>query len=230
MAGNNEIHHVNSKFNELIDLSTAVRFDERLREVPRDPKLFKQAIASAQQRLAMARTERDETVMLRLLGYLGDASRVYGAVEQAIAYLEEALAISRRMGNRRAELANRIRLAEARKYNSEYPVAERLLREAVRCAQSSHLPELQPYLHYALQHLGKCLMEQKKKEEEAILCLEQALRLRQALGSKRQIVSTEQALAWVRRKTAKSKSDRSGYKDMVLVACPLFSDFEKRGK
>lgn len=176
------------------DLSKAVRFDERLREVAADSAY----VTSLQQQLAKAREKNDEGEILRLLGSIGDLSRVLGEVEQAISILEEALCRSKRIKNSKDELANMIRLAEARKYRGDYEYAERMLREAVQRAQNATDPEVNGYLHFAWQHLGKCLMEQSKSEE-AIRCLEQALYLRKKIGKQSLIESTEQALAWVKK-------------------------------
>ena len=134
----------------------------------------------------------------RLLGYLGEADRVLGRYDAAVARHAEALELARSLGDRRLEVASEIRLGEAYRYRGDLATAERLFRDAlVACAQS----DLAAYADFALQHLGKCRLDQGHVAE-AIECFERALALRRATGDPALIASTEQALALARASSA----------------------------
>jgi tetratricopeptide (TPR) repeat protein len=179
---------------KLPDISDATTFDDNLREVPRWPERIAYAIRRGRKQLQQARDESNETQILRTLGYLTDACRVSGELDAAVAYGQEALERSRTAGNRNAEVANLIRLGEAHKYRDEHAIAEPLFREAL--AQTSE-GDAQALRDFALQHLGKCLLE-TGHYSEAIAHLEEALALRQAKQNQSLVDSTQQALALAR--------------------------------
>ncbi|HEX5165225.1 MAG TPA: tetratricopeptide repeat protein [Thermomicrobiales bacterium] len=179
---------------KLPDISDAIRFDENLREVPRWPDRIAYALRRARKQLAEAREAGYDTQILRTLGYLTDASRVAGDLDAAVTYGQEALERARASGNSNAIVANLIRLGEAHTYRDEPAVAEPLLREALALSSQGDSGPLQDY---ALQHLGKLLLE-TGSYDESITYLEQALALRQAKGNQPLIESTQQALDLVR--------------------------------
>ena len=87
-----------------------------------------------------------------------------------------------------------MRLAEARKYNGEHSIAEKLLRKALFWTNAE---EFSTYRDFALQHLGKCRLEQGAVDD-AISLLEEALKLRLKKGDTELINSTERALDMAR--------------------------------
>lgn len=176
---------------KLPDISEAIAFDENLREVPRWPERIAYAIRRGRKQLQQARDDGNETQILRTLGYLTDACRVSGELDAAVAYGREAVEHARAAGNRNAEVANLIRLGEAHKYRDEHAIAEPLFREALALTSDSDAETLRDF---ALQHVGKCLLEMGRYDE-AITHLEEALTLRQARRTESLIESTEQALA-----------------------------------
>jgi len=176
---------------KLPDISDAVTFDENLREVPRWPDRIAYAIRRGRRQLQEAREAGNETQIMRTLGYLTDACRVAGETDAAVSYGQEALERSRAAGNRNAEVANLIRLGEAHKYRDEHETAESLFREALAMTSAA---DADPLHDFALQHLGKCLLEQGRYDE-ALQHLEQALELRRAKGNQQLIESTEAAIA-----------------------------------
>ncbi|MDR6226581.1 tetratricopeptide repeat protein [Desmospora profundinema] len=183
----------------LVDLSPYTIFDEHLREVPTDLTVFAGAIRQAEKQLKQAVSDGDDAAILRLHGYIGDACRVAGRLDEAVEYLGEAIRLSRRTGNKRAEAANRIRLAEAKKYQGEGKVAERMLQEVAGETRVGKGADLH---HFALQHWGKCLLDQGKPAE-AISVLEKALALREALGNEGWLRSTRMALERAKKKSCR---------------------------
>jgi len=137
--------------------------------------------------------------MLRLLGYVGDASRVLGRTQEAVAVLTEAVDRAEASGNRLWIVANRLRLAEALKYDGDLARAEAIFRAVVHEVQN---PALLDYRDFALQHLAKCCLERGKKVE-AVTLLEQVLILRRQKGDERLIASTELALTRARERATR---------------------------
>jgi len=180
---------------DLPDLSAFTAFDERLREVPADRPAIAAAARAALAALAEARAAEDRAAVLRLLGYLGEARRVLGQHDGAVAALEEALALAGELGEARAEVANAIRLAEAHKYRGDLELAETMLRDILARVRAEGMTR---YEDFALQHLGKCRLDQGDAVE-AMAYLEAALALRREKGDPGLIASTEQALARARR-------------------------------
>lgn len=178
----------------LPDLSSMTVFDERLREVPADRDSFEQAVVQGRQLLQEARRHGDPQSILRLLGYVGDACRVLGLLEEALSLLSEAVGRSEASGDRRSGTANRLRLAEALKYKGDFDEAEIIFRRVLKDVQD---PDLVNYRDFALQHLAKCCLEMGNAVE-AVTLLEQALILRQQKNNARLIASTELALSHAR--------------------------------
>lgn len=179
---------------ELPDLSGATVFDERLRKVPGDREVIEQAVAQGRVLLEDARRHDDSRTILQLLGYLGDACRVLGQLEEAVSLLTEAVERAEASGNRPTGTANRLRLAEALKYNGDLDGAEINFRRVLRDVQE---PDLVNCRDFALQHLAKCCIE-RGNVTEAVKLLEQALILRQGKGNERLIASTELALQYAK--------------------------------
>lgn len=84
----------------LPDLSETTTFDDRLREVPIQRDVIEHAVAEGSVLLDEARRVGDTDPILQLLGYLGDACRVLGHVEEAVALLTEAVERAEAAGNR----------------------------------------------------------------------------------------------------------------------------------
>jgi len=178
---------------DLPDLTSVEAYDERLRQYASDPVFVADAIALAEARLANAGPGEE----LRLRGYLGNACRMVGRLDEAVAHLQRAIALAQAQGNERAQVANVIRLGEARKFQNRIADAERLFRDALALATDPTAPALRVYESFALQHLGKCLIEQERREE-AIDVLTRALELRRREGDIALITSTEAALRLAR--------------------------------
>lgn len=178
----------------LPDLRDLTTLDRSLREVAKNNDELMLVIRQAQEELEKAEVNHDVQGVIRLLGYLGNACRISTLLSESIQYLERAVLLGRTIGDRKAELVNTIRLAEARKYNGEHSIAEKFLRSALSWTNEE---SLSTYKDFVLQHLGKCRLEQGATDD-AIQFLEQALELRIAKGDKELINSTELAVQQAR--------------------------------
>lgn len=176
----------------LPDLAAFVEFDERLREVATNKDAILAAILAATDRLGRV-AARDVPERLWLLGYLGNAERVVGNHDRAVASLEDALALAERIGDQSAAATMRIRLGEAFRCADRLDEAEVILRKALEEARGNALED------FALQHLGKCLADAGRLDE-ASQYLTQALRLRREKADRALTASTELALEHLRRR------------------------------
>ena len=175
--------------------------DAWLRQVVTDRALLDHARMIAATHVADARQRGDERALVRALGYLGEVDRLAGRFPESERSLGEALALATRQGDRRMRVAALIRLGELNRCRDRYDVAEALLREALGVSTDT---DGAVYRHFALQHLGKTLLD-AGRFLEAIETLESKLVIRRDLGEPSLIVSTEQALeaarASVRKRT-----------------------------
>jgi tetratricopeptide (TPR) repeat protein len=178
----------------LPDLRELIMFDSTLREVAKDSAELTLAIHQAQKELEKAEADNNESDITFLLGYLGNACRVANLLSDSIQYLERAVFRSKTMEDRKGELVNTIRLAEARKYNGQYAIAEDILRSVLDWTNDNGLST---YKDFVLQHLAKCRLEQGAVDD-AISMLESALELRIAKGNDELIRSTQLALQMAR--------------------------------
>jgi tetratricopeptide (TPR) repeat protein len=178
----------------LPDLRELTMFDSTLREGAKDSNELKSAIRLAQEELEKAEEIQHHEAVIQLLGYLGNACRISNLLGESVKYLERAVLLCRTIGDRKAELVNTIRLAEARKYNGELSIAEELLRTALKWTNEEGFSA---YKDFVLQHLGKCRLEQGAPDD-AIRLLEEALELRIAKEDSELINSTELALQMAR--------------------------------
>lgn len=163
---------------------------EFLRDVPTEAAL--EDLASARADIEIARAQGDDRALVRALGRAGEAARVSRLGAAARAFLEDAVALARRLELPRFEVANAIRLGTAVLYEGDAPGAERLLRDALARARA-----IGTFEDFALQHLGKCLAE-RGQMAEAIECFERALALRERGGDPGLVSSSRRALARAR--------------------------------
>lgn len=155
-----------------------------------DDDRVRERIAQNLDRLLEARDDGDVVERLQLLGRIGNDQRSLGNLTEAEMFLTEAVALARTLGARRHEAANLIRLATARQYGGQHVEAEAMFREAVALTASGDAAD---YEDFALQHLGKCLVEMGWVEA-AIACFDRALVIRWMKADADLIASTEAAL------------------------------------
>jgi tetratricopeptide (TPR) repeat protein len=127
----------------------------------------------------------DRATELRLLGEVGNGLRCLGQHREAIPYLERAVVLAQALGDARREAANRVRLATARQFAGEADRAETDLRAALGVHPD--------YDDFALQHLGKLLVE-RDRLREGLTCLSEALRRRQVRGDPELVASSQEAV------------------------------------
>ena len=170
----------------LPDLGELGDWDERLRQVPTDGE----AVADA---IELARAELGATTDLceqcRLHGYLGNAARLLGREDEALRELRRSLELADRLGDERSRTVAAVRIGEAQRCFDHLDEAEATLRDALEGA-----PELR---HFALQHLGKTLLD-LGRTGEALEALQSALELRLAVGDESLVASTRLALEHAR--------------------------------
>lgn len=155
-----------------------------------DDDSVRERIARNLDRLPAARDAGDMAERLHLLGQVGNDQRALGNLIEAEMFLTEAVALARKVGDSQREAANLIRLATARQYGGRHADAEAMFREAVALTTSGPASD---YEDFALQHLGKCLVEMGRIDE-AIACFDRALVLRWMKADPELIASTEAAL------------------------------------
>lgn len=170
----------------LPDLGELGDWDERLRQVPTDEGAVAAAIELARAELAGTADLRQQC---RLHGYLGNAARMLGRENEALRELGRSLELADRLGDERARTVAAIRIGEAQRCFDRLDDAEATLRGALEGA-----PELR---HFALQHLGKTLLD-LGRTGEAVEALQSALELRLAVGDESLVASTRLALEHAR--------------------------------
>lgn len=163
-------------------------FDERLREVARAPEAVEHALGRA--RTALASTS-SPAQRIRLLGYVGNAERILGRALEATETHGEAVALATAAGELRLHAISLINLGEAHRCAENPNAAERILRRALDLSSPGGVAT--DVRDYALQHLGKCLLDQGRLED-AVTVLEEALALRESKGDAQLIASTRLAL------------------------------------
>jgi len=170
----------------LPDLDALATWDERLRQVARPADAAAVATAAADAE-ALATGAGSDEEKRRLLAYAGAAYRMLGRGDDAVRCLRASRELA--AGDLRFELVALIRLGEAERCRDRFGDAEALLRDAVTRAR-----DIGAYEDFALQHLGKCLVD-SGAADEAVPVLERALALRLERGDAELVDSGRRALA-----------------------------------
>ena len=138
-------------------------------EFLRDPAGLVAGADETQLRRELDQVGQDRRAELRLCGKIGEIERVSGRDGRPM--LRRALELARALGDIDAVQINTIRYATACFYMGDAAGAEQLLTDLIsdleRAAEAAHL-------HFAYQHLGKCLAEQGRYKE-AVDLFEKAL-------------------------------------------------------
>jgi tetratricopeptide (TPR) repeat protein len=140
--------------------------------------------------LVEARKGADARALIDALGHLAFLLTMTEHEAEAAPLAEEALGLSRRIGDRATEIDGLLQLGTTRQYMGERELAVRLFHEGLARVEESGLRTQENFL---LHHLGRCLAE-LGRIDEARDAFEKALVLRKALGNQRFIESTEAAL------------------------------------
>ncbi|MEU2835180.1 tetratricopeptide repeat protein [Streptomyces lavendulae] len=170
-------------------LQHLITHGEDLRMVPTDHDQLTTAVQNLRDELQALPEGTDATRARLLARWTGIGLLSLGDYHDARVYLHRALDLATASGNTRAVIATELNLADAYRYAGKAQTADALYRKALDGARSKH-PEL---VDFALQHLGKQLMEQGNLIP-ARARLQEALRLRTAKGDAGLIESTQAAL------------------------------------
>ncbi|MER7759176.1 tetratricopeptide repeat protein [Streptomyces sp. NPDC097619] len=163
--------------------------DEHLRMVPTDRDQLTAAVAGMREDLRAPTAGNDPERTRMLARWVGIGLVTLGDPGDALAFLRQALDLATAGGNTRAAIATELNLGDAYRYAGHPQTADSLYHRALDAARDQH-PEL---LDFALQHLGKHLMEQGDLTAARTHLLE-ARRLRTAKGEAGLIESTQAAL------------------------------------
>ena len=173
----------------LPNLQALSRMDACLRQVATDHEEIRRAIVMAAGALADARDDGDQRVEATMLGYLAEAHRIIGNLEEAEELARAGLAVAER-GTARQRLTARVRLGEvlrcAARYDEAIPELQAAFGEIVDT-------ETETYRDFILQHLGKTYLNMNRRDD-AFMALREALRIRKRKGDEALVASTEEAL------------------------------------
>ncbi|MCF3181750.1 tetratricopeptide repeat protein [Streptomyces polychromogenes] len=130
--------------------------DDALRMVPTDRERLTTAVEEISQEFQAIPAGRDVGRARLLARWCGIGLMSLGNYDEARAFLRQSLDLATASGNVRAVIATELNLGDAHRYAGTAEAADVLYRQALDSARSQH-PEL---VDFALQHLGKHLMEQ----------------------------------------------------------------------
>jgi tetratricopeptide (TPR) repeat protein len=166
------------------------------RFVAPDANALRAEIAQRRDALAAARARGTEDVaLIEALGWLGTRLVMAGDEADAAPLLEEALALSRKLGHRETEIDGLLALGTAVQYLAERDRAQALFAQGLALCAATGLRRQENFLWH---HAGRCYVEQGRLAE-ARTAFENALALREAIGDARMIQSTRDALDELRR-------------------------------
>ena len=140
--------------------------------------------------LAEARQGDDSRALIDALGHLAFLLTMSGQEAEAAPLVEEALGLSRTIGDPATEIDGLLLLGTTRQYLGERLLAVRLFQEGLSRVEATGIRAQENFL---LHHLGRCLVE-LGRIAEARAAYEKALVLRKAIGNQRFIESTQAAL------------------------------------
>ena len=160
------------------------------RAVPAGMAAHRQRIEAQRAALDEARTGGDPMALIEAAGSLGFSLFLAGEEAHAEPLLEEALALSRKIGDRATEIDGLLGLGTARQYLGRREEAVSLFDEGLRLCEETGLDAQE---HFLLHHLGRCLVEMGRVDE-ARAAFQAALVIRKRLGDKRFIDSSQGAL------------------------------------
>lgn len=182
-----------------IPFDISYHFDENLHDIPNSPVQMQQAIDFLQSKFD--NSYHDVRQQIFLAGLIGGYARMLHNFSTAEQTFATALKLCDLLEDERLKTANLIRLAHLHQWQHQYDLSESLLeRVIVKCSSS---PQLELYLDFAYQHLGKCKFD-RAEYEAAQNYFNKAIKLRLQKGDRQLIYSTQLALDVVKRRVDKS--------------------------
>jgi tetratricopeptide (TPR) repeat protein len=170
--------------------------DDRGRMVPVDRAALEREVAELQ---------RSDSADVPVLRQLGIGLIVLGRYAEAIETLEQALLVATASGDVKRMIALHLNLGDAHRYAGRFAQAEPHNQTALRLARE-HAAEQE---HFALQHLGKLRLDQKRFAEARDYLLD-ALRQREAMHDDSLVESTRLALRLVDEDEAAAEEESAG--------------------
>jgi len=177
-----------------IPFDVSFHFDDNLQEVANSPAEMQQAVEFLQSQLNDS--ANDKRQQISLLGLIGSYARILRDFSTAKLALTSALELCDYINDKNLKVINLIRLAHLYQWQLQYALSETLFEDAI--AQCTNNPELELYLDFAYQHMGKCKFDQAQYEQ-AQFYFEKALELRKLKNNQSLIDSTQLALDTVKR-------------------------------
>jgi tetratricopeptide (TPR) repeat protein len=180
------------------EAALAWRIDERLREVPIDPRAFDKA---ADERVAAIEASRSRPArLLELLEEAAPLFRIAGRAEDARKTAAAAIALAQLLEKPHALFVNQLALARALQWEARYDISTPLFDQLV--VQARSLAQFAGRLHEVLHFAGTNLFEQGRYPEAA-RHFREALKLRRELGEEALMEATADALRRTREKSAR---------------------------
>lgn len=172
-----------------IPFDVSFHFDDNLHEVPSSPASMRQAVKFLQSQLELNAFDTRKQIYLN--GLIGSYARILRDFSTASVALTSALELCDSINDKSLKVINLIRLAHLYQWQQQYALSETLFEDAI--AQCTNNPELESYLDFAYQHIGKCKFDQAQYEQ-AQFYFEKALELRKFKNNQSLIDSTQLAL------------------------------------
>jgi tetratricopeptide (TPR) repeat protein len=181
-----------------IPFDVSYHFDENLHDVPNSPVQMQQAVKYLQSQFDNNSHDLDQQI--KIAGLIGVYARMLHDFKTAKQALTTAFKLCDRLGDKRLSIANSIRLAHLYQWQQQYKLSEDLFDQVLIKCKSDQ--DLEYYLDFAYQHLGKCKFDQTKYQE-AQYYFHKALKLRQQKGDRSLINSTQLALNTLQKRMLK---------------------------
>ncbi|MFJ9446327.1 tetratricopeptide repeat protein [Kitasatospora sp. NPDC101235] len=163
--------------------------DEHLRMVPTDRDQLAAAVEGLPEDLRALPEGADPSQARVLARWIGIGLVSLGDPDEARVFLRQALDLATASGSAGAVIATQLNLGDAYRYGGDVETADAFYRSALGAARSQR----SDLVDFALQHLGKHLMEQGDLAS-ARTCLREAQQLRTAKGDPEPVKSTQSAL------------------------------------
>ncbi|MDY6786485.1 MAG: hypothetical protein SW833_28905, partial [Cyanobacteriota bacterium] len=119
-----------TRLNPIYRFDVSFHIDDKLHEIPNNPKQMQQALDYLQVQL-LNPDEVDRRVQARLYGLIGVYSRILGDFCQAREALMAAIALSKELKDLRLLALNLLRLAQVYQWQHQYDFSDRLIEKAL---------------------------------------------------------------------------------------------------
>lgn len=174
-----------------------------LREYPEDAEQMRNGVDFLVEEVG--RLDNEVQIALEK-GLIGGYYRILGNYNESLEYLEASKTLYKKLDRLDAVVAIDLRIATTYSYMKKYSTADAIFRKWIDAMRSTKYPQINKYLDFACQHLGKSRFEQGFFQEALDLLLE-AHQERIMKGDIDLIKSTEHAISIVKHKLDEIKKD-----------------------